>query len=173
VRFPLGFGLLLPAIAAAVACGSSGGSAATPPDAALECTDSLSAIFAKSQCPADSSGQAAAYDAAQTVTCGMQGLKTGDIQYGQCLDYLVWEQDNDGSGHNFSKCFYDVQSHALVGIVFADGMQDQCGGKSFTVQGGAGGSEADCIISGLTSGGGGNYQSCAPQPEGGSDAPSE
>jgi hypothetical protein len=160
-------------MAAVLACSSSGGSVATSPDAAPECTDSLNTIFAKSQCPADTSGQPVTYDSAQTYTCSMQGLKTGDIEYGQCLDYLVWEQDNDGSGHDFSKCFYDLKSHALVGIVFADGMQDQCGGKSYTVQGGAGGSEAGCIISGLTSGGGGNYQSCAPKPEGGSDAASE
>jgi hypothetical protein len=170
VRFPIGVALLVPAVAAVLACGSSGGSAALTSDAGAQCTASLAAVFGKSQCPADTSGTPVGYDIAITFTCDKQGLKVGDIQYGQCLNYLVWEQDNDTSGNNFSKCFYDVNSHALVGVAYADGMQDQCGNKSFTVQGGAGGSEADCMISGLTSGGGGRFESCAPVPEGGADA---
>jgi hypothetical protein len=173
VRFPIGVALLVPAVAAVMACGSSGTSSTVTPESGTACTDSLGAVFNKSQCPVDSSGNPLGYDIAITFTCDKQGLKTGDIEYGQCLNYLVWEQDNDTSGHNFSKCFYDVNSHAFVGVVYADGMQDQCKGKSFTVQGGAGGTEADCIISGLTSGGGGKFESCAPVPEGGADAASE
>jgi hypothetical protein len=144
-------------------------------DAAAACTDSLGNVFSNQacKCPADSSGRPADYDHATTTTCAGQGLTTGDIKYGQCLDYLVWEQDNDSTGQNFSKCYYDVTTHALVGIVLSDGMQDQCGGKSPTVQAGAGAKEPDCPISGLTVGGGGNYQSCAPHPEGGADAASD
>jgi hypothetical protein len=178
VRFPSGIAFLvsaLGALGALIACsGSSSGPSSSPSDAApAVCTDSLSSVFAKSQCPANAMGEPADYDTAITTTCGAQGLKLGDIQFGQCLDYLVWEQDNDAAGTSFSKCFYDVKSHALVGIVFADGMQDQCGNKSLTVQGGAGAADASCKVSGLTVGGGGNYQSCAPEPEGGADAASE
>jgi hypothetical protein len=172
------------ALGATAACSSSsGGGAAPASDAASPssdaaspaCTDSLGAVFANPQCkcPADATGKPANYDTAITTTCKAQGLNTGDIKYGQCLDYLVWQQDNDETGQNFSKCFYDVKTHTLVGIVLSDGMPDQCGGKSATVQGGAGGAEADCPISGLTVGGGGLLQSCAPVPEGGADAASD
>ncbi len=172
MRFPMGSAFLVPAMVAAVACGSSTGSSAPADAGSTACTDTLGNIFAKSQCPADSSGKALLYEQAITTTCASQGLSTGQILYGQCLDYLVWEQDNDNTGNSFSKCFYDVSSHALVGILFSDGMQDQCGGKSLTVQAGVG-TDAKCIISGLTSGGGGNVQSCSPMPEGGSDAARE
>jgi hypothetical protein len=119
-----------------------------------------------SECPADANGKPVDYDTAITSTCAQQGLKTGDLKYGQCLDYLVWEKDHDTSGHNFSKCFYDVTTHALAAIVFDDGMQDECGNHSFTVQ--TDKAEAYCTISGLTTGGGGYYQSCTPVAEGGS-----
>jgi hypothetical protein len=168
----MGSAFLVPAIAAAVACGSSSNSSPPADAGSTACSDSLANIFAKSQCPADSNGKPSAWEQAITSTCSSQGLSTGQILYGQCLDFLVWEQDNDTSGSSFSKCFYDTTSHALVGILFSDGMQDQCGGKSLTIQAGAG-TDARCIISGLTSGGGGNVQSCGHVPEAGSDAASE
>jgi hypothetical protein len=173
VRFHSGVAFLFSAFGAIAACSSSPSSSGSAPPsdaAAAACTDSLDAVFSNAQCkcPADSSGKPAGYDTAITATCKGQGLNTGDIKYGQCLDYLVWQQDNDSTGQNFSKCFYDVKSHVLVGIVLSDGMQDQCGGKSATVQGGA--AEPSCPISGLTVGGGGLLQSCAPVPEGGADA---
>ena len=172
MRFQMGSAFLVPAIVAAVACSSSSNSSPPADAGSTACSDSLGNIFAKSQCPADSSGKAQAYDQAITATCASQGLTTGQILYGQCLDFLVWEQDNDNTGSSFSKCFYDVSTHDLVGILYSDGMQDQCGNKSFTVQAGAG-TDAKCIISGLTSGGGGKVQPCGPMPEAGRDAASE
>jgi hypothetical protein len=146
------------------ACSSSSSGAAAPQaaDSGTACTASLGVVFAASKCPADANGAAVNYDTAITTTCEAQGLTTGAIKYGQCLDYLVWEQDDDSSGHDFSKCFYDVKTHALVGIVFDDGTQDQCNKTSFAVQ--AGSAEAYCSIAGLDNGGSGRYQACGAAP---------
>jgi hypothetical protein len=126
----------------------------------------MSAVFAATQspaCPVGASGPSS-YDEAITTTCSALQQKTGDIQYGQCFDYLVWEVDGDSSGHNLSKCFYDVSSHALVGVIFGDGSQDQCSGTSFTVQ--AGQVDPTCTVSGFN-GAGGAFQSCSATPDAG------
>jgi hypothetical protein len=156
-------------LAGATACSSSSGGAPVPADAGGPdaCVDTLQSVFGKSQCPADSTGASVGYDLAIASTCSTQNLSSGDIQFGQCLDYLVWEQDNDPARVSFSKCFYDVATHSLVGIVFSDGKHDQCGTLS-TVQ--AGRVESYCAISGLTAGGGGRYVSCAVGSDASSDA---
>lgn len=160
---------------AAGACGSSssGGATAPAPDSGAACSASLSVVFNESKCPADASGGPLNYDSAITTTCDAQGLTAGDIKYGQCLDYLVWEQDADTSGHNFSKCYYDLKTHALVGIVFDDGTQDQCNKTSFAVQ--AGNVESYCSVAGLDNGGSGRYQACgaAPADAGAADTAAE
>ncbi len=118
-----------------------------------------------------------AYDQAITLTCAHPcpadqncGAQTkGDIVYGQCFDFLVVEIDNDSSGHNYSKCFYDPTSHALVGVIYADGTQDQCGNSSFSVQGGQ--VDPACSISGLSGqGAGGGFQSCVPVVDAGAES---
>ncbi|HEY8038700.1 MAG TPA: hypothetical protein VIF15_02865, partial [Polyangiaceae bacterium] len=65
-----------------------------------------------------------------------------------------------------SKCYYSPTTHALVGLVYGDGAQDQCGNSSFTVQGGT--VESYCQISGFN-GGGATFESCKPVPEAGTD----
>ena len=72
--------------------------------------------------------------------------------------YLVFEVDRDSSGNNFTKCFYDV-THTFVGVIYADGSQDQCNGSSYTVQ--AGMVDTTCTVAAFN-GGGGGYQSCSP-----------
>lgn len=165
--------IVMAALGAVVGCSSSSTSPSQQGDAGTGCSDSLTNVLNIAdangnpvvRCPTDANGVPLTYDQAITQTCSSQKLKSGDIQYGQCLDYLVWEVDLDGSGTNLSKCFYDVSSHQLVGVVYGDGMQDQCNGTSSTVQGGT--AEATCRISGQTSGGGGSFQSCAPVADAG------
>ena len=88
------------------------------------------------------------------------GMKSGDVQYGQCLNYLVWEVDVDSSGNNFSKCFYDIKTRALVGVIYGDGTQDQCNMTSYTIQAGT---VQSCTVDVVT----GMYEDCKPLPEGG------
>ena len=117
-------------------------------------------------CPLDANNVPLPYGTAIDVGCAALKMTKGDVQYGQCLNYLVWEVDVDSSGNNFSKCFYDVDTRALVGVVFGDGMKDQCGMTSYTIQ--AGSVDADCGIEGLSAAGaGGLFEDCAPEPEGG------
>jgi hypothetical protein len=116
-------------------------------------------------CPLDANNNPLPYDMAIYTNCGTLQMKSGDVQYGQCLDYLVWQVDVDQSGNNFSKCFYDVKTRALVGVLYGDGTQDQCGNASYTVQAG---SFQTCTISGLSSGGGGSmFEDCTPRPDSG------
>jgi hypothetical protein len=105
------------------------------------------------------------YDMAIDTSCSSLGLKSGDVQFGQCDQYLVWEVDLDMTGRNFSKCFYDVKSHLLVGAIYGDGSMDQCGGSSYTIQAGT---VETCSISGLSAvGAGGTFEDCAPKPDAG------
>jgi hypothetical protein len=164
----------------AVACGSGGASSAPLTDAggdAFVCTDTnggnvtanIDDVFNTTglACPLAPDNTPLPYDMAIYSNCGSLGMTSGDVQYGQCLGYLVWEVDVDSSGHNFSKCYYDVQTRALVGVVFGDGQADQCGNASYTIQAG---SVQPCAISGLSSqGAGGLFEDCSPKPDGGSD----
>jgi hypothetical protein len=169
-------------VVGALAC-SSGSSGSPPADGgtdAFVCVDttggnnamaSIDDVFNSTRllCPLELNPGAnptpESYDQAKYVNCGMLGMTSGDVQYGPCLNYLVWEADLDSSGTNFSKCFYDLQAHDLVGVIFGDGTQDQCGGQSYTVQAG---SVETCTISGLNSPGtGGMFEDCRPKPEGG------
>jgi hypothetical protein len=170
MRSQLGVTLVLTALAAALvsACSSSA-STSKPGDAGpTACSDTLANVFALpgATCPVDSSGNPVSYEVAITTTCDALKLKKGDVHYGQCFDYLVFEVDQDSSGHSYTKCFYSVSTHALVGVVFADGQQDQCGGSSLTVQGGT--VDPSCAISGAS--GGGGFVSCAPSTDGGTAA---
>lgn len=174
MRFDLGLALVLSALGAVgvAACGSSS-SPAAPADsgAILVCESPLATVVAADSiaCPTDSSGNFLSYNQAIEQTCASYKLKTGDLEYGPCFEYLVFQVDADSSGHNFSRCFYDPTTHAFVGVIYADGsgMQDQCGTTSWTVA--AGSFDPTCSISGFQ-GGGAVFESCAPVLDAGSEA---
>jgi hypothetical protein len=154
MRFRLGVTMVLAVLGAVSvgACSSSSGGAAPPAEAGSQCTASLNDLLSASPgpaCPIGANGPSS-YDEAITTTCDALKQTKGDIQYGQCFEYLVWEVDLDGSGKNLSKCFYDVKSHALVGVIYGDGTSTQCGGQVDTT----------CTVTGLN-GGGGGFQSCS------------
>ena len=161
-------GMTLVAAALGVACSNSSDSVgASPADAGTACSDTIVNVFNNNQgvtCPLDGNGNPLPYDQAIGTTCSALNMNTGFVTYGQCFDYLVWESSKDGTDANASKCFYDVHTHALVGIVYGDGMMDQCGGAATTVQ--AGQVEPKCAVDNGP-GSSGLYESCAPVPEGG------
>jgi hypothetical protein len=144
-----GMALVVPALVALVSCGSSSSGSPAPAEAGAGCGASLASILnaTPTVCPVDGNMNPVSYDEAITSTCASLSLKTGDVEYGQCFEYLVFQVDKDATGTNSTKCFYDVNSHALVGVL----QGTQCGGDV----------DPSCTISGLHSGGGG-YQSCAP-----------
>jgi hypothetical protein len=151
----------LGAVVALVACSSSS-SPAPPAEASAGCQDTIVNVFNNNSnllCPVDGNGNPSSYDEAITATCTSEKLKTGDVEYGQCFQYLLFEVDLDTTGDSYSKCFYDPGTHALVGIIYADGQTDQCSGTSATVSAGA--FDPSCTITGLN-GGGSGYQSCVP-----------
>jgi len=179
MRFSFGMAFVVSALGAVVACSSGGGGSPQNDGGTAACTDSITNIYNNNvdtngnslvRCPIDANGHPVTYDQAITTTCSAEKLKTGVIQYGQCNDYLVWEVQTDSAGKSFSKCFYDVKAHALIGLIYSDGMQDQCNNTSATVQGGT---VEDCTISGMSLGAGGGYDSCAPMPDGGSGGPAD
>lgn len=170
MRSQLGMTMVLSALGAVAVCACSSSSGSTPPAEAGSnaCTSSLVNLFNNTSalCPIGAGGPET-YDESITMDCDALKLKKGDVQYGQCFDYLVWEVDMDGSGNNLSKCFYDTASHQLVGVIFGDGTQDQCGGSSFLVQ--AGQVDNSCTVTGFQSGGGG-LQQCSPTSDAGSSS---
>jgi hypothetical protein len=173
MRFGVGVAVSVLVLGVAVAC-NGGGSGTSPgvsdasEDAAPPCIDMATPnpIFdllsnPNVACPLNSAmDMPVSFDMAITTSCP-PGMKSGDIQYGQCLDYLVWELDVDSSGTNFSKCYYDVKTHALVGVLYGDGTMDQCNMTSYTIQ--AGSLEPQCTVDVGT----GMYESCVPIREGG------
>jgi hypothetical protein len=171
MRSHFGMAWIALAFGAALACSSS----SSPPSVAAEagpaeCTDTIVNVFNDNNnvaCPIDDSGHPVTYNEAITNTCANENLMTGDVAYGQCFEFLVFEVDVDASGANGTKCFYDVSSHALVGLIFGDGMQDQCGGTSSTVA--AGSVDLTCTITGLN-GGGSGFQSCTPVQDAGEES---
>jgi hypothetical protein len=167
MRSQLGVTMMIAALGAVAVCACSSSSSGSQADAGpTACSAALNDLLSASPgpaCPFDANGQPSVYDDAITTTCSTLKMNTGDVQYGQCFDYLVWQVDVDSSGHNFSKCFYDVSTHALVGVIYADGTQDQCGGTSFTVQAG----QVDTTCSVTPAGGGGGFHSCAPVSDAG------
>jgi hypothetical protein len=160
--------LVVPALGVLVACSSSS-SPAAPVEAGTGCTDTIANQINNNPnlaCPSDGMGNASTYDEAITATCTSLKQKTGDIEYGQCFEYLLYEVALDSTGGSYSKCFYDPGTHALVGIIYADGMTDQCNGSSATIS--AGTVDATCTVTGLN-GGGSGYQSCIPVVDAGSE----
>jgi hypothetical protein len=161
MRSHFGMALVVTALGAIVACSSS---SSTPPgsgDAGSDCTGTLTGVVgAGALCPVDSNGNPVSYDEAITNTCATEKLKTGDVEYGQCFEFLVFQVDLDATGNNFSKCFYDVGTHVLVGAILSSGAgNSQCGGSV----------DPSCTITGLTAGGSA-FQSCAPVVDGGTVA---
>jgi hypothetical protein len=170
------------ALAVAACSSSSKGSAAPDTSDASLCVDTtggdgdvtvaIDDVFNKNMliaCPLSEGTNPVplSYDMAIDTSCTTLGMTTGDVQFGQCNvgGYLVWEVDLDSTGHNFSKCYYSPVTHALVGVLYGDGKQDQCNGTSYTIQAG---SVEPCTISGLSAqGAGGMFEDCKPIPEGG------
>jgi hypothetical protein len=174
MRFPqLGAALVLavPAVLCAVAACSSSSGSTTPSTegGSTACSDSIVNVFNNNPgvaCPVDSNSNPSSFDVAKETTCDSLKQKTGDIQYGQCVDYLVLEVDLDSTGSKFTKCFYDPASHAFVGLIYSDGTTDQCGNSSATIQ--AGQVDTTCHIAGPS--GGGGFQSCVPVVDGGAES---
>ena len=162
MRSQLALSFVLTAVAVTVvsACSSSSSPNAPVDSGPTACSDTLVNVFndTSAACPVDANGNFATYDVAVTTTCDSLKQKNGDVRWGQCFDYLVFEDDQDSAGKSYTKCFYSVTDHTLVGVVFADGQQDQCGGSSLTIQGGQ--VDPTCDVSGT--GGGGGFASCAP-----------
>ncbi len=168
MRSHFGMALVFPALGVLVACSSSS-SPAAPVEAGTGCTDTIVNVFNNNPnllCPTDGNGNPSTYDDAITTTCATTKQKAGDIENGQCFEYLLFEVDLDASGNNYSKCFYDPGSHVLVGVIYSDGMTDQCGGSSATIS--AGTVDPSCSITGLN-GGGSGYQSCVPVVDAGGE----
>jgi hypothetical protein len=161
MRFRLGMTMVLAALGAASVGACSFSSPPTPapePDGGNHCASSLNDLLSATPgpaCPIGPNGPSS-YDEAITTTCDALKQTKGDIQYGQCFEYLVWQVDLDASGKNLSKCFYDIKSHALVGVIYGDGTSTQCGGQVDTT----------CTVTGFN-GGGGSFQSCAPVSDAG------
>lgn len=160
MRFRLGVTMVLATLGAASlgACSSSSSNKPAPEPEGGSCAESLDALLSATPapaCPVGANGPSS-YDEAITTTCDALKQTKGDVLYGQCFDYLVWEVDLDSSGKNLSKCFYDVHTHALVGAIFGDGTSTTCGGQVDTT----------CTVAGLH-GGGGGFQSCAPSTDAG------
>lgn len=167
-------------VVAVVACSSSKNTTAKDTSDASFCVDttggdanvtqSIDDVFNNNMnlaCPLDANNNPLPYNTAIDTSCAVLGMKTGDVQFGQCNvgGYLVFEVDLDSTGHNLSKCFYSPQTQALVGVLFGDGTMDQCGGTSYTIQAG---SVEPCTITGLSAqGAGGMFEDCKPIPEGG------
>jgi hypothetical protein len=173
MRFDLGMAILFTA-ATVAACSSSSNAPAGQNDAASDvCSASLASLTAVDSgpgaiaCPTNASGTELNYDQAIESTCSTYKLKAGDVQYGPCFEYLVFEVDMDSSGHNFSKCFYDPTTHDFVGVIYGDGTMDQCGTSSYTVA--AGDYDPSCSIAGFQ-GGGAMYESCSPIVDAGSES---
>jgi hypothetical protein len=161
--------LVVTALGALVVACSSSSSPAAQPEAGGPCTDTIVNVFNNNPslaCPVDANGNPQTYDEAVTATCTSEKLTSGDIQYGQCFEYLLFEVDLDAMGDSYSKCFYDPSSHVLVGIIYADGKTDQCDNSSATVN--AGTVDPTCVVTGLN-GGGSGYQSCIPVADAGGE----
>jgi hypothetical protein len=160
MRSHFGMALVFTTLGALVACSSSS-SPSVPAEAGGPCSDTLVNVFNNNMgllCPVDANGNPSPYDDAITSTCASEKLKAGDIENGQCFQYLLFEVDLNATG-SYSKCFYDPGTHALVGVIYADGQTDQCDNTSATIQ--AGTVDPLCTITGLN-GGGSGYQSCVP-----------
>jgi hypothetical protein len=175
MRSHFGIALVVTALGALVACSSSSSSAVPAEAGNGGCTDTLANLInnASLLCPNDGNGNALPYDEAITETCavGADGQmrtpqKNGDIEYGQCFQYLVFQVNLDTTGASYSKCFYDPGTHVLVGAIFADGNTDQCNNTSASISGGN--VDPSCTITGLN-GGGSGYQSCVPIVDAGSE----
>ena len=178
MRSQLGLVMLSTALCAVLAC-SSKSSSSNGAEAGGPCTDTIDDVFNDNTNEGGNSTVACPlnfnvtpptplpYDDAVTTTCAALGQTTGDIQYGQCFEYLVFEVDLDSSGNNLTKCFYDPSSHTLVGLIYGNGKEIQCGGTSFTVQ--AGTVDDTCSISGFN-GGGAQFESCVPIVDAGSES---
>jgi len=159
----------LGALGALVACSSSSSPAAQPEAGTGGCTDTIVNVFNNNMnllCPVDGNGSPLTYDDAVTATCASEKLTAGDVENGQCFEYLLFEVDVNATGSSYSKCFYDPGSHALVGVIYSDGTQDQCGNSSNFVA--AGSVDPSCTITGLN-GGGSGYQSCEPVVDAGGE----
>jgi hypothetical protein len=163
MRSQLGFGFVLAAVAATLvsACSSSSSPNVAVDAGPTACSGATMAdVFnnTAAACPVDANGNFVPYDQALTTTCDTLKQKDGDLRWGQCFDYLVFEDDLDSAGTSYTKCFYSVSDQTLVGVVFSDGKPDQCGGSSTTLQGGQ--VDPSCAVSGVS--GGGGFSSCAP-----------
>lgn len=163
MRSHFGMAFVVTALGALVVACSSSSSPSAPADAGTTgCTDTVVDVFNNNMslaCPVDANGSPLSYSEAITATCATESLKTGDIEYGQCFAYLLFEVDTNDMGTAYSKCFYDPGTEAFVGVIYADGQTDQCGGTSATVS--AGMVDPTCVITGLN-GGGSGYTSCVP-----------
>ena len=124
MRSRIGVTMVLAVLGAALtcACSSSSGGQAAPEAGSNACTDTLVNVLSNTAaaCPLGDTGPLS-YDEAITSTCESLKMTKGDVAYGQCFEYLAFEVDVDSSGNNFSRCFYDVSTHQLVGVIFADG----------------------------------------------------
>jgi hypothetical protein len=161
--------LVVSTLGALVACSSSSSPSGPEEAGPPVCTDTIVNVFNNNMnllCPVDGNGNPQSYDEAITATCTSEKLKAGDIEYGQCFQYLLFEVDLDATGDSYSKCFYDPTSHALIGVIYSDGTSDQCGGTSAAVN--AGTVDPSCTITGLN-GGGSGYQSCVPVVDAGGE----
>ncbi|HEY8042081.1 MAG TPA: hypothetical protein VIF15_19895, partial [Polyangiaceae bacterium] len=85
MRFQLGVAVVVSALGALVACGSS---STTPPPAEAgpnACSDSIPNVFNNNTgvaCPVDANGKPLGYDDVITLDCAAEKMKTGDIQFG-------------------------------------------------------------------------------------------
>jgi hypothetical protein len=171
-------GALAGVLAAVSACSSTSNSGSS--DAGGEggpaCADTLQNVFnnTNSVCPADMNGQPVSYDLAKEHLCSCQNYDSngkcivydaGFIETGNCADYLVYQFRPSATG-GYTKCFYSVKDHTLIGISFTDGTMDQCGNTATTILGGT--TEDYCGFGHIDV-----NVNCAPKPEAGADGGTE
>jgi hypothetical protein len=159
-------------LAVVSACSSSSASGKSDGgDAAPPCSDTLQNVYAIASCPTDPTGTMPLnYDMAKEHLCSCQSYNTnngaciaydaGFIETGNCGDYLVYQFSPSTGG--YSKCFYSIKDHSLVGISFTDGMMDQCNNTATTILGGT--TEDYCGFGHIDV-----NVNCAPKPDAGAE----
>ncbi len=117
-------------------------------------------------CPLDSSANPlpVSYDTALDTNCGTLGMKSGDVQYGECLGYLVREADLDSSGSNSPSASTTSRPTRSSGSSTATARRINAAWRRRPSRP----APFRAAASGLSSGGGGGmFEDCAPRPDSG------
>src|ERR1700679_1796459 len=101
MRSHFGMALVVTTLGVLVAACSSSSSPAVQPEAGGPCSDTIVNVLNNNAgllCPVDVDSKPSSYHDAITAPCASEKLKNGDIEYGQCFQYLLFEVDLDETG---------------------------------------------------------------------------